>query len=95
MTDARAVLRLILQETENLLREQARNADAVADRCARLTRLLDSIEAPATPSAALQISAPPVVPTQKRVLRPAQAAEYVGLSKSMLDKLRLTGGGPR
>jgi predicted DNA-binding transcriptional regulator AlpA len=30
----------------------------------------------------------------KRVLRTPQAAEYVGLSASTLEKLRLTGGGP-
>ena len=30
----------------------------------------------------------------KRVLRTPQAAEYVGLSASTLEKLRLTGNGP-
>jgi predicted DNA-binding transcriptional regulator AlpA len=31
----------------------------------------------------------------KRVLRTPQAAEYVGLSASTLEKFRLTGNGPR
>jgi predicted DNA-binding transcriptional regulator AlpA len=30
----------------------------------------------------------------KRVLRTPEAAEYVGLSASTLEKLRLTGNGP-
>ncbi len=31
----------------------------------------------------------------KRILRTAEAAEYVGLSSSTLEKQRLTGHGPR
>jgi predicted DNA-binding transcriptional regulator AlpA len=30
-----------------------------------------------------------------KILRTPQAAEYVGLAASTLEKLRLTGGGPR
>ena len=33
--------------------------------------------------------------TANRRLRTTQAAEYLNLSKSTLEKLRLTGGGPR
>lgn len=33
-------------------------------------------------------------PTEHRCLRTADAASYVGLSKSTLEKLRVTGGGP-
>ena len=32
---------------------------------------------------------------RRRVLRTAAAADYVGLSPSTLEKLRLVGGGPR
>ena len=32
--------------------------------------------------------------TPKRILRTAEAAEYVGLSASTLEKKRLIGGGP-
>ena len=31
----------------------------------------------------------------RRILRTSQAAQYVGLSPSTLEKKRLTGGGPR
>ncbi len=31
----------------------------------------------------------------KRILRTGEAAEYVGLSASTLEKRRLTGGGPQ
>ncbi len=34
-------------------------------------------------------------PETTRYLRTAAAAEYIGLTKSTLEKLRLTGGGPK
>ncbi len=34
------------------------------------------------------------LPTQSRKLPTPEAASYLGLGKSTLDKLRLTGGGP-
>ena len=33
--------------------------------------------------------------TDKRILRTTEAAAYVGLSRSKLEKLRLSSGGPR
>jgi excisionase family DNA binding protein len=32
---------------------------------------------------------------EKRILRTNEAAEYLGLSASTLEKMRLTGGGPQ
>ena len=32
---------------------------------------------------------------RKRILRTSEAAEYVGLSRSTLEKMRLSGDGPR
>jgi predicted DNA-binding transcriptional regulator AlpA len=38
---------------------------------------------------------PPTQPMQPRVLRTPDAARYLGLTASTLEKMRLVGGGPR
>jgi predicted DNA-binding transcriptional regulator AlpA len=40
-------------------------------------------------------SAPPPTDQYARLLSPSEAAEWLGVSKSWLAKLRLYGGGPR